>query len=204
MVRAVVLALMGSMVVSASPTIASPGGERFFLSGVVVVEGKEPRAWLQEPTLTRDKPVVMRVGDRIGPWTLTAISPSRVELQGPAGKFMVPLHATGGPGVGSPLPEGTPQAVTSSASPSEEGTLRIEAGDPRRRESIQKLFGTFRAINDEARAQATAAPAAPAVARPPSPTAVSASSRPGARGRIEVPVGDPRRREVIQQLFGIR
>jgi hypothetical protein len=114
--------------------------ERFYLSGVVVVDGGDAKAWLQEPTLTGERPVVVRVGDTIGRWTLTAISSSRVELEGPGGKVIVPLNGFGGPAAGAQPPAPAPRAAAVEAPPPRGGTLNIAVGDPRRRESIRELF----------------------------------------------------------------
>ena len=76
--------------------------ERFVLSGVILYDGGG-LAWLQEPSLTGDRPVALRLSDSIGPYRLTKILDDRVELQGPAGTVLVPVynaHAGSGSAVG--------------------------------------------------------------------------------------------------------
>lgn len=150
----VVLALFGEMGTTASAEVASTEAERFYLSGVVVVDGGDAKAWLQEPSLTQDRPVVLRVGDRIGRWTLTAISPNRVELHGPGGKVFVPLHGVGGPGSDSRAEVASSAPATVESPPVLGSTLHIAIGDPRRRENMGQLAGTLREIaRDKARAK---------------------------------------------------
>jgi hypothetical protein len=54
---AFVLVLCGEMGAIVSAQVASTGAERFYLSGVVVVDGGDAKAWILEPALTGDKPV---------------------------------------------------------------------------------------------------------------------------------------------------
>jgi hypothetical protein len=83
-------------------------GPRFTLSGVVVVEGGG-RAWLQEPSLTKDQIVAIRPGESIGPYRLTKILDDRVELVGPEGTFAVLLAGVQGPAtVAAPAPKPAP------------------------------------------------------------------------------------------------
>ena len=67
------------------------GGERFVLSGVIIHEGGGI-AWLQEPTLTGNQTVALRLSDSIGPYRLTKILDDRIELQGPAGTVLIPVY----------------------------------------------------------------------------------------------------------------
>ncbi len=84
------------------------GGPQFTLSGVVVVEGGG-RAWLQEPQLTQNQPVSVRLGESIGPYRLTKILEDRVELQGPTGTLAVLLAGVAGPPtVAAPAPRPAP------------------------------------------------------------------------------------------------
>lgn len=81
---------------------------RFTLSGVVVVEGGG-RAWLQEPSLTKNQIVALRPGESIGPYRLTKILDDRVELAGPQGTFVVLLAGAQGPAtVAAPAPRPAP------------------------------------------------------------------------------------------------
>ena len=85
----------------------APGSERFVLTGMVVWSGNEGVAWLQEPDLTRNEMVALRIGERVGPWKLTRFLDNGVELEGPAGKVLIPLHNAGGGG-GSAVAAGAP------------------------------------------------------------------------------------------------
>lgn len=103
-------ALVGAGASGADAQSAAPAGTQFSLTGVVFVEGGAGRAWLQEPTLTKNQVVSMRPGDSIGPYRLTKILEDRVELAGPAGKFSVRLA-------------GAPGTATAAASSSAQGTV---------------------------------------------------------------------------------
>ena len=83
---------------------------RFVLSGIVVVDGGG-RAWLQEPQLTQNQTVALRVGETIGPYRLTKVMDDRVELVGPAGTLSVLLAGATGPATAAATP------VTRSAPP---------------------------------------------------------------------------------------
>jgi hypothetical protein len=80
-------------------------GERFVVTGVMVLANGKGLAWLQEPKFTGDRPVLVRAGERIGPYQVTAVLEDRVELEGPNGRVLVPLrNANGAPAVGSATP----------------------------------------------------------------------------------------------------
>ena len=86
----------------------APAGPRFTLSGVVVVEGGG-RAWLQEPSLTKNQIVAVRPGESIGSYRLTKILDDRIELAGPDGTFVVLLAGAQGPAtVAVPAPRPVP------------------------------------------------------------------------------------------------
>ena len=100
--------------------VTPAAGAQFMLTGVVVVEGGG-RAWLQEPQLTGNEVVAIRVGESIGPYRLTKILEDRVELVGPNGPFAVRLAGAQGPATAAvptpaapifapapPLPDGRP------------------------------------------------------------------------------------------------
>jgi len=75
-------------VLSASVGAASaqaPTREQFVVTGLVVVDGGEGSAWLQEPTLTENRIVRVHRGDRVGPWRVRRILADRVEFEGPDG-----------------------------------------------------------------------------------------------------------------------
>src|SRR5258706_1416838 len=71
--------LAGMSAVDGEAQFVQTPGTQFALSGVVVVEG-QGRAWLQEPTLTQNRIVGIRVGESIGSYRLTKILEDRVEL----------------------------------------------------------------------------------------------------------------------------
>lgn len=102
------------LVVAAGAANAQPGPQ-FTLSGVVVVEGGG-RAWLQEPSLTQNQVVALRLGENIGPYRLTRILDDRVELAGPNGKFAVMLAGVQAP-VTAAAPPRTPAPVRESPPP---------------------------------------------------------------------------------------
>jgi hypothetical protein len=83
---------------------------RFVLSGIVVTDGGG-RAWLQEPQLTQNQTVSVRVGETIGPYRLTKVLDDRVELLGPGGALSVMLAGASGP------PNTTAAPVTKAAPP---------------------------------------------------------------------------------------
>jgi hypothetical protein len=96
------------LVVAAGVADAQSVTPRFILSGVVVVEGGG-RAWLQEPSLTKNQIVALRPGESIGPYRLTKILDDRVELAGPQGAFVVLLAGVQGPAtVAAPAPKPAP------------------------------------------------------------------------------------------------
>src|SRR2546425_11573837 len=76
------LAVVGATIVA---SVQLSAGERFVLSGLVVLDGGDGSAWLQEPSLTKNEIVRVRRGDTLGPWRVTRILEDRVELEGPGG-----------------------------------------------------------------------------------------------------------------------
>ena len=95
MISSVLLILLGATGSGVSAQPGGPGGERFVLTGMVVWSDKEGVAWLQEPDLTRNQIVTVRIGESVGPWKLTQFLENGVQLEGPAGKVLVPLGAPG-------------------------------------------------------------------------------------------------------------
>jgi hypothetical protein len=75
---------------------SQPAPEKFVLSGVIVFDGGDGVAWLQEPILTGNHVVTVRPGDRLGPYRLARIHEDRVELEGPTGTVFVPVYNTEG------------------------------------------------------------------------------------------------------------
>lgn len=98
---------------------AQSDGTRFTLSGVLVVEGGG-RAWLQEPSLTRNEVVSVRLGEEIGPYRLTGIFDDRVELAGPSGKFSVRLAGALGPVTAASPEPSAPVPAPVAAAPAQE------------------------------------------------------------------------------------
>jgi hypothetical protein len=93
--------------VVAAGTADAQSGPRFVLSGIVVVDGGG-RAWLQEPQLTQNQTVSLRVGESIGPYRLTKVLDDRVELAGPTGTVSVLLAGSTGPATAAAAPAARP------------------------------------------------------------------------------------------------
>jgi len=74
----------------AALSVATVDAQQFSMTGVVVVGGQS-RVWLQEPSLTQNRIVVVRVGESVGPYRVTKILEDRVELDGPGGALVVRL-----------------------------------------------------------------------------------------------------------------
>lgn len=99
---AAVLSALCGATATGSAQVGAPV-ERFVLSGLVVSDGGEGVAWLEESNLTQGRVVALRRGDNLGPWKLTRILEDRVELEGPAGKVFVPVSNAGSGTVASAL-----------------------------------------------------------------------------------------------------
>lgn len=119
MISSVLLLLLGATGSGVSAQPGGPGAERFVLTGMVVWSGKEGVAWLQEPDLTRNEIVTVRIGESVGPWKLTQFLENGVELDGPAGKVLVPLGAPG-PAVAAGAPANPAAASSARPSPANE------------------------------------------------------------------------------------
>ena len=116
--RLMLIAAMWAALIGASAGSAdAQSAERFILTGVVFVEGGTGRAWLQEPTLTHNEIVSVRLGDSIGPYRLTKVLEDRVELEGPAGKLSVRLAGTPGPATAAALATPAPPAPQLASAP---------------------------------------------------------------------------------------
>jgi hypothetical protein len=117
MISSVLLLLLGATGSGVSAQAGGPGAERFVLTGMVVWSGNDGVAWLQEPDLTRNEIVTVRIGESVGPWKLTQFLDNGVELDGPAGKVLVPLHnaGAGGTAVAAGAPAGPVPAAGSRA-----------------------------------------------------------------------------------------
>ena len=116
MISSVLLILLGATGSGVSAQPGAPARERFVLTGMVVWSEKEGVAWLQEPEFTRNEIVTVRIGENVGPWKLTQFLENGVELDGPAGKVLVPLGAPGSSAPASAVAAGAP-ANTATASP---------------------------------------------------------------------------------------
>jgi hypothetical protein len=116
-ISSALLILLGVTGARVSGQPGTPGAERFVLTGLVVWSGNEGVAWLQEPDLTRNELVTLRIGQSLGPWKLTRFLDNGVELDGPTGKILVPLHNAGGGGtaVAAGAPAGPAPAAASTA-----------------------------------------------------------------------------------------
>lgn len=127
----------------------APRGEHFVLTGVVSIEGGTGLVWLQEPTHTQNRVVTARVGESIGPYRVTKILEDQVELEGPEGKFSVPLAGGSAPATAArsqepsqaSAPRGPSRTASAAASATEQGSqpalanpnaVVIPRGDPRR------------------------------------------------------------------------
>jgi hypothetical protein len=123
---AVVLTLCAVISVAAGRAhgqgISQPAPERFVVSGVIVLEDGAGMAWLREPALTGDQVVALRPGDSVGPYRLTKILADRIELEGPAGKILLPIYdglrapltsvASANPGTSRSIPSPGPSSAT--------------------------------------------------------------------------------------------
>jgi hypothetical protein len=223
-------ALLGvTAAAAASAQVGAPASERFILSGLIVFDGGEGLAWLQEPSLTQNNVVTVRPGDSVGPWKLTRILEDRVELEGPAGKVLVPLSNAGGGGTlasASPVPpsrQSTSPEQTASAGSAASTELqsraeqrinsrgmrsqRIEALMERRRQresNAQAGVGSAAQAQGEtgARSQPPRMQSEPSVP----PTGNPFVNAPAGNPFINVPMGDSgraaRRLEAVKQLLG--
>ena len=183
-------------------------GEQFVLSGLVYVEGGRGLAWLQEPTFTNDKVVIVRVGDSIGPYRLTKILVDQVELEGPGGKLSVPLAGTGGAvsvaSIHATQPQQPQGEVVMPAHPhpayNDPQAIVLERGDPRRNfPASSLLIGAGATLTGKTGPTVAPSPMARAVDRgivppesqtPPPVLQPPTYQNPNA---IYIPRGDPRR-----------
>jgi hypothetical protein len=130
-VSARVLAVLFGVMVSCAygEALAEVRAEQFVLTGVVVLDGERGVAWLQEPTLTGDRVVTLRVGQSIGRYTLEKVFEDRVELKGPAGRVMVSLYNPNAPGPAVTSAEGgnSPPSQVAAAHPAKSPELQGQA-----------------------------------------------------------------------------
>jgi hypothetical protein len=121
--------------VTSGAVSAQPGAERFVLTGMVVWSGNEGVAWLQEPDLTRNEMVALRIGQSVGPWKLTRFLDNGIELEGPGGKVLIPLYNAGGGGtaVAAGAPAGPAAAPAPASQPADDASrvaTQPAAGSP--------------------------------------------------------------------------
>ena len=202
---AAVLALVAAIPAMASAQAAGEPAERFVLSGVVAFDNGDGKAWLQEPSITRDQIVVVRRGDSVGPYRVTAILRNRVELEGPGGAIVVPLSNAGGKGMAATGSAAPPAAAPAAAA------KPVPLGHPSRREAIANLTGMLQQgaqplSGGSGGVGASGGSAARTDSNRSLPDFSAQPSAPstGPAKTIQVGVGDPRRRQAIQQLFGPR
>ena len=99
---------------------------RFVLSGVITKQDGGSMALLGEPTLTQDRPLLVREGDQLGPYRVAKIREDRVELDGPSGKLVVRLFVSAG--FGAPVTPSTP--ATTAAARASPAPTRPESTEP--------------------------------------------------------------------------
>ncbi len=201
-------AVLGAVAGSAQ----TEAGERFVLSGVVFVEGGRGLAWLQEPTFTNNEVVTVRPGDSIGPYRVTKILEDQVELEGPAGKFSVPLAGTPATAVAAvPGALHTPGILPPHPALANPDAIVIPRGDPSR------LFPAFGVPSAGSPATAAAAASQGSPSQTSAPQAASGTLEvPGTMqppgilpphpalanpGATVIPRGDPRRTFPTSVLF---
>lgn len=201
---------------SAHAQAATTAAEQFVLTGVVFVEGGGGLAWLQEPTLTNNKVIGVRPGDRVGPYRVTKILEDQVVLEGPSGTVFVPL--AGGPGTATaaagPV---TGQAPASQASPRDPDAIIIPRGDPRRSfpasdfligagarttgPVASQVWKPPAASNPRSVAQTRDVPGAPETSAPAVSSSSGQSGSSQRREAIVIPRGDPRRAFPTSDFF---
>src|SRR5262249_29392648 len=143
MSKIVALATMAFTLFGAIPVFAEGGdaaANAFILSGLVVYDDGDGRAWIQEKTLTQNQVVVLKRGQSVGPWKLTRIMPGRVELDGPGGTISVLLSdgsgggtrsaAVGAPASSAPATTPPPVAATPQVQPAPSGSPGVMSGAP--------------------------------------------------------------------------
>lgn len=188
-----------------------PVFERFVLSGVLVLEGGAGMAWLREPSLTGDRVVVLRPGERVGPYRLTRILEDRVELEGPRGKVLLPIYdglrtpgtavASAAPEMSRPVPSPGPPAATvpeppAAARPDTEISTAVRARAELARQQAQS--------QQVLQQQQVRPPVPPQQGQQHVDMAQSGIENPIANNPnvIFIPRGDPRRRQGMQSFSG--
>jgi hypothetical protein len=232
-VEAIVSLLMMTAAAGVHAQNSPPAAEGFILSGVISVDGGGGFAWLQEPRLTNNQVVAVRRGETVGPYRLTEIFEDRVELEGPAGKLLVPLFnaQAAAPSQAVAASPSTPSAVASlrqllrhpgqqqqpegQVSPQEQAQNLQQQfqGSQERMQPTAQLIPQMQQqaqarqqIQTQMQQQATEHGVVAQPGTPPTPS-TAASSLPAARANnpniLFVPMGDPRRAQGLGALTGL-
>jgi hypothetical protein len=167
---------------------AQPGIEQFVLSGVLVLDGEKGIAWLYEPTLTRNQIIAVRAGESVGPYRLARVLTDRVELEGPAGKLLVPLYSAG---------SGTAPTAVASSAPSPSAVPERRAPGPS--QFPTKFEPSANLLQSEAIQHLEAIRQAAEMAQPKHADAVPHHSNPKVYTK-----GDPRLRDAFHSVLGGR
>ena len=198
-----VLCAFASIGASLAQAQSRGGGapERFVLSGVILYEGGG-LAWLQEPSLTGDRAVALRLSDSIGPYRLTKILDDRVELEGPTGTILVPVYnaqgsgstvATAGPGVAPPGVPGTRQGRAAGPGPAPQSTASTQATPP----GAQAVQNAWQAPGQQQPGQLTAPEQREASRAPATRPGVASDNPAGRAGKPSGPGGTYTQSDVI-------
>ena len=207
LIAAMWAALLGPAVGNALGQAPAEPGRQFSLVGVVMLESGSNLAWIQEPTLTKDKVVTVRLGDSLGPYRVTKILSHQVELTGPGGTVVIPLAgAPGGVAVASvagtakPPAVETPSRPVAALPPVPAPNAVIPIGDPRGHFPASRfLLGAGATISGPASEgpsvqAAEAQTTQPGVTSTQTAAAPAAAQAPGApQPNVMLPRGDPRR-----------
>lgn len=210
-----VVALLAGNAHAQSPT---PPGGQFVLVGVVVLleEGRR-LAWVQEPTLTDNKIVTVRVGDSVGPYRVTKILTHQVEFTGPGGPVSVPLAGLPGAidvastaGTGQPPAGAQPPAGEIPPPPalSDHKMIVIPRGDPRRNFPVSEIWGAGVLVGGVASQASQPQASQPQASQPRAAlaqdVAIPATPATGADAThnvIFIDRGDPRRNFPTSRMF---
>jgi hypothetical protein len=125
---------------------AAQDQSRFVLSGVITKPDGSSVAWLGEPTLTQNRPLLVRQGDQVGPYRVAQIQEDRVELDGPSGKLVVRLYASAVSGAPA-TPSAAAPALVAPVTPSATATASV-APAPTRPESTQPELKPGREVRE--------------------------------------------------------
>ena len=122
-------------------------GPAFELAGLAKLDGDASFALLQEPELTMGAPVLVRLGQSIGPYRLVAVEEDRVMLEGSTGLVTVLLGSKGnaGPPAGAPPTRSEPHAVVGApSSPASAVTGEEPVGGPVKGSEAERLLNTLK------------------------------------------------------------